>query len=327
MWYQEPRSTYMVQTNSGYKASGEPVTVLQQHRRPPQANETTSTMTNIDEQLFGQDDLATKVEAKIDIPTYDGTIDAEKLDSWLDQLETYFTLYGFHSNDKLQRKSLDTHVECDEKEELFTMKIQVKREVIEAIVDTGSQKNLISPSLEQNLGLKTTPHPSPYSFSWIKNDMDTQVSEQCHFRRVLQNNFVFVSSPVDKTIAVWDTRLKKSPVASVKAHDADVNVISWNRLASCMLASGSDDGAFSIRDLRMLKEGDVVVAHFTYHKHAITSIEWSPHEASTLAVSSDDNQLTLPTFLDIDGITAADGFNIFVPSNIESNLPANTAAA
>ncbi|GKD29128.1 hypothetical protein Tco_1239906, partial [Tanacetum coccineum] len=41
-----------------------------------------------------------KVEAKIDIPTYDGTIDAEKLDSWLDQLATYFTIYGFRSSDK-----------------------------------------------------------------------------------------------------------------------------------------------------------------------------------------------------------------------------------
>nr|GFB02415.1 hypothetical protein [Tanacetum cinerariifolium] len=28
------------------------------------------------------------------------------------------------------------------------------------------------------------------------------------------------------------------------------------------------------------------------HKRAIASIEWSPHEASSLAVSSDDNQLT-----------------------------------
>lgn len=27
----------------------------------------------------------------------------------------------------------------------------------------------------------------------------------------------------------------------------------WIRLASCMLASGSDDGTFSIRDLRLLK--------------------------------------------------------------------------
>ncbi|GKD41496.1 retrovirus-related pol polyprotein from transposon TNT 1-94, partial [Tanacetum coccineum] len=79
---------------------------------------------------------------------------------------------------KSQRKSLDTRLERDEKEELFTMKIQVKHEVIEAIVDTGSRKNLISPSLVQNLGLKTTPHPSPYSFGWIKDDMDTQVSAQ-----------------------------------------------------------------------------------------------------------------------------------------------------
>lgn len=35
------------------------------------------------------------------------------------------------------------------------------------------------------------------------------------------------------------------------------------------------------------------MAHFEYHKHPITSIEWSPHEASTLAVSSSDNQLTI----------------------------------
>ncbi|PWA62980.1 glutamate-rich WD repeat-containing protein 1 [Artemisia annua] len=187
---------------------------------------------------------------------------------------------------------------------------------------------------------------------------------------------VFASSSVDKTIAIWDTRLGKSPATSIKAHDADVNVISWNRLASPMFASGSDDGTFSVRDLRMLKEGDAVVAHFTYHKRAITSIEWSPHEASTLAVSSDDHQLTIwdlslerdeeeeaefkaktqeevhaPTDLppqllfvhqgqkdlkelhwhtQIPGMlisTAADGFNILMPSNIESNLPANTAAA
>lgn len=86
-----------------------------------------------------------------------------------------------------------------------------------------------------------------------------------------------------------------------------------------MLASGSDDGTFSIRDLRLLKvlscatshsaslspslslsqlsfslaqEADSVVARFDYHKHPITSIEWSPHEASTLAVTSSDNQLT-----------------------------------
>ncbi|GJT03491.1 hypothetical protein Tco_0824660, partial [Tanacetum coccineum] len=48
-----------------------------------------------------------KVEARIDISTYDGTVDAEKLDSWIDQFETYFTLYGFSSSDK--RLKLTSH--------------------------------------------------------------------------------------------------------------------------------------------------------------------------------------------------------------------------
>ncbi|KAL8093942.1 protein HEAT STRESS TOLERANT DWD 1 [Apium graveolens] len=188
--------------------------------------------------------------------------------------------------------------------------------------------------------------------------------------------FVFASCSVDKTIAIWDTRLGKSPATSIKAHNADVNVISWNRLASCMLASGSDDGAISIFDLRLLKEGDSVVAHFEYHKHPITSIEWSPHEASTLAACSADNQLTVwdlslerdeeeeaefkakikeqvnapsdlpPQLLfvhqgqkdlkelhwhnQIPGMivsTAADGFNILMPSNIETPLPENAPPA
>ena len=42
----------------------------------------------------------------------------------------------------------------------------------------------------------------------------------------------FVSCSVDGTIAIWDIRLGKSPAASFKAHDADVNVISWNRYFS-----------------------------------------------------------------------------------------------
>lgn len=157
---------------------------------------------------------------------------------------------------------------------------------------------------------------------------------------------------------------------SVKANNADVNVISWNRLASCMIASGCDDGSFTIRDLRLIKDEDASrVAHFEYHKHPITSVEWSPHEASTLAVSSADNQLTIwdlslendpeeeaefrskmkeqanapenlpPQLLfvhqgqkdlkelhwhpQIPGMilsTAADGFNVLMPSNIDTTI-------
>lgn len=42
---------------------------------------------------------------------------------------------------------------------------------------------------------------------------------------------VFASCSVDKTIKVWDCRRRKTAALSVKAHDADVNVISWNRCA------------------------------------------------------------------------------------------------
>ena len=35
-----------------------------------------------------------KVEEKIDIPIYDGVVDARSSDCWLEQLETNFTIYG-----------------------------------------------------------------------------------------------------------------------------------------------------------------------------------------------------------------------------------------
>ncbi|RCV43642.1 hypothetical protein SETIT_9G310000v2 [Setaria italica] len=105
---------------------------------------------------------------------------------------------------------------------------------------------------------------------------------------------IFASSSADKTIAIWDIRTGKKPCIIMKAHNSDVNVISWNRLANNMIASGSDDGSVSVHDYRLIKKGvGSLAAHFKYHKKAITSIEWSPFEASTLAVSSEDHQLTI----------------------------------
>nr|CAD1826013.1 unnamed protein product [Ananas comosus var. bracteatus] len=42
-----------------------------------------------------------KVEAKIEISNYDDIVDAEKLDAWLDQLETYFDLYNYSNAEKV----------------------------------------------------------------------------------------------------------------------------------------------------------------------------------------------------------------------------------
>ncbi|GKA04625.1 RNA-directed DNA polymerase, eukaryota, reverse transcriptase zinc-binding domain protein [Tanacetum coccineum] len=55
---------------------------------------------------------------------------------------------------------------------------------------SGSEKNLISSSLVERLGLETTPHPRPYSLGWIKKDVDTQVNRQCKFRFAITNQFI-----------------------------------------------------------------------------------------------------------------------------------------
>ena len=105
---------------------------------------------------------------------------------------------------------------------------------------------------------------------------------------------VFSSASADNTIKIWDTRGKTGPQLSIAAHTQDVNVLSWNRNVSYLLASGSDDGSFKVWDLRTLgKQEAEPLAHFKYHKDAVTSIEWAPHDESVICVSSADNQVTV----------------------------------
>eukprot|EP01035_Chromulina_nebulosa_P018759 gene18759-24526_t len=104
---------------------------------------------------------------------------------------------------------------------------------------------------------------------------------------------VFCSASADKTVRVWDVRGKSGPQITVDdAHLDDVNVISWNRDVAYLLASGCDDGSFKVWDLRAIRKG-TTLAHFTYHKGPITSIEWAPHDESVIAMSSADEQLTI----------------------------------
>lgn len=57
---------------------------------------------------------------------------------------------------------------------------------------------------------------------------------------------VFATCSADKTVRIWDIRDKTKSQISVDAHTDDVNVISWNRNVSFLLASGSDDGSFKV---------------------------------------------------------------------------------
>ncbi len=89
----------------------------------------------------------------------------------------------------------------------------------------------------------------------------------------------------------------QKPRLSWTAHDCDINVISWNTQIKFLLASGDDKGEFRIWDLRMLekKENDSIT-RIRWHTKAITSIQFEPREDSMLAVTSEDNKLSMWDF-------------------------------
>ena len=103
---------------------------------------------------------------------------------------------------------------------------------------------------------------------------------------------VFCSASSDRTVRMWDVRMKDKCAAWVAAHKTDVNVVSWNALRQHLLASAADDGCFKVWDLRQFKS-HTPAATFAYHSQPVTSIEWHPTEDSILAASSDDNSLTV----------------------------------
>jgi hypothetical protein len=68
----------------------------------------------------------------------------------------------------------------EEGEHLFHSQMWVKGSPLQFIVDSGSQKNLISVEVMKRLGLPTTPHPQPYTIGWLHQGRDLHVSQQCH---------------------------------------------------------------------------------------------------------------------------------------------------
>lgn len=107
---------------------------------------------------------------------------------------------------------------------------------------------------------------------------------------------VFATAGCDGYVRIWDTRSKKhKPALSVVASKTDVNVISWSDKLSYLLASGHDDGSWGVWDLRNFngQTNPSPVAEYDFHKSAITSISFNPLDESIIAVSSEDNTVTL----------------------------------
>lgn len=104
---------------------------------------------------------------------------------------------------------------------------------------------------------------------------------------------VFATAGCDGYVRIWDTRLKKRrPVISVQALATDVNVISWSTKISHLLALGHDDGSWGVWDLRAFGKADPV-AHYDFHKSAVTALSFNPADELIVAVSLEDNSVTL----------------------------------
>jgi hypothetical protein len=67
----------------------------------------------------------------------------------------------------------------EEAERLFHSKMWVKDSSLQFIVDSESQKNLISVEVMKRLSLPTIAHPQPYTIGWLHQGRDLHVSRQC----------------------------------------------------------------------------------------------------------------------------------------------------
>jgi hypothetical protein len=62
-------------------------------------------------------------------------------------------------------------------ERLFHSQMWVKGTPLHFIVDSGSQKNIISAEVVKQLDLPTTPHPQPYNIGWLRQGQDLRASQ------------------------------------------------------------------------------------------------------------------------------------------------------
>ncbi|ORY91522.1 WD40-repeat-containing domain protein [Leucosporidium creatinivorum] len=163
-------------------------------------------------------------------------------------------------------------------------------------IGTSTSARLLSGDIHSKIFLTTmgpssfTTSPKPFlSHTDSVEDLQWSPSEPT----------VFASCSADKSVRVWDIRVKdrKSVIGVAGAHDSDVNVISWNLKTNYLLASGGDEGGIKVWDLRNFKgtkaPAPTPVASFNWHTAPITSIEWHPTEDSCFAASGADDQVTL----------------------------------
>jgi hypothetical protein len=112
-----------------------------------------------------------KVKSSESDADYDSEIEPER-GRWIIDAEPSATV----ATTKLQPGEPD---EPEEGEHLFHSQMWVKGTPLHFIIDSGSQKNLISAEVIKRLALPTTLHPQPYTIGWLHQGSDLRISQQC----------------------------------------------------------------------------------------------------------------------------------------------------
>mmetsp|Transcript_48161 Transcript_48161/g.54572 ORF Transcript_48161/g.54572 Transcript_48161/m.54572 type:complete len:634 (+) Transcript_48161:287-2188(+) len=149
----------------------------------------------------------------------------------------------------------------------------------------------VSPSYE------TPPHQNNHNTSTMISIEDVQWSPS--------EATVFAAAESHGHLAIYDTRAPHRAMLRPYLHpNTDVNVLSWNKIVSNLLATGGDDGTLCVWDLRHFGGGGntggetksstntgsaapTPLARFTCHQTPVTSVEWHPTDESMLAMSDE----------------------------------------
>lgn len=74
--------------------------------------------------------------------------------------------------------------------ELFRVRMISNHTNIDALLDSGSQSNLISEDLVKKLNLEIVPHHKTYPLGWIVNNANLQVTRKCLFKFTITEKFI-----------------------------------------------------------------------------------------------------------------------------------------
>jgi len=161
---------------------------------------------------------------------------------------------------------------------------------------SSSGLRLLTGDLDSKIYLTTS---TPSSFNALSQPFTSHTSSVEDLQWSPSEPTVFASCSADRTVRLWDVRVKgrKSALTIEDAHESDVNVISWNKVTNYLLVSGGDEGGLKTWDLRQVKGDDntkpTPAAAFSWHTAPITSVEWHPTEDSIFVASGADDQVTL----------------------------------